>query len=69
MNTQVTKYFRTWDLYAGVENITGFRQENPVLAADKPYGDHFDASMVWGPIDGRKWYVGLRFGISRPEND
>ena len=67
MNAQITKYFRTWNIYVGAENLTGYRQDNPVLAAENPYGEHFDASMVWGPVDGRKIYVGVRFGISRPD--
>ncbi len=67
LNAQITKYFKIWDIYAGVENLTDFRQDNPVLAADNPFGEHFDASMVWGPVDGRKFYIGIRFAISRPE--
>ena len=67
MNVQATKFFRTWNVYVGVENLTGFRQENPVLAADKPYGDHFDASLVWGPVDGRKVYIGVRWRLEKSE--
>ncbi len=67
MNAQLTKYFKTWNIYVGAENLTDFRQDNPVLAADKPFGEHFDASMIWGPVDGRKIYVGVRFGISRSD--
>lgn len=67
MNAQITKYFKTWNIYVGAENLTGFRQENPVLAADQPFGEFFDASLIWGPIDGRKIYAGLRFAIGREE--
>lgn len=67
MNAQITKYFRSWSIYFGAENLTGFRQENPVLAADQPFGEHFDASLLWGPIDGRKVYLGIRFAIEREE--
>ena len=67
MNAQITKYFKTWSIYLGAENLTGFRQENPVLAADQPFGEYFDASLLWGPIDGRKIYLGIRFAIEREE--
>ena len=43
---QVTKYFRTCSLYLGAENMTNFRQENPIVAWEEPYGPNFDASMV-----------------------
>jgi outer membrane receptor for ferrienterochelin and colicin len=63
LNAQVSKFFRRWDVYAGVENLTNFTQHDPVIAADDPFGLYFDASMVWGPIVGRKFYAGIRFRI------
>lgn len=65
MNTQVTKYFRTWSVYAGCENITNFTQKNPIIHPEDPWGSEFDASKVWGPIHGRKFYVGVRFALDR----
>lgn len=60
MNFQLTKLFRKFDVYAGVENLTGVTQENPIIYADDPYNQYFDASQIWGPISGAKFYVGLR---------
>ncbi len=65
INAQITKYFRTWDLYSGVENLTDFRQMHAVIAGDTPYGEHFDSSLIWGPLHGRKIYVGFRYRIER----
>jgi outer membrane receptor for ferrienterochelin and colicins len=65
MNAQITKLFRKFDTYIGVENITGFMQKNPIISPDTPYGPYFDASMVWGPITGRKIYFGIRIAISK----
>lgn len=42
-----------------------FRQEHPIIDPGKPFGGHFDASMVWGPITGRMICMGLRFSIER----
>ena len=64
-NAQITKYFRKWDIYAGVENIFNFTQKNPIIAADMPWGENFDSSLIWGPIHGRKFYVGIRYRIER----
>ncbi len=65
INTQVTKYFRTWNIYVGVENLGNFKQDNPIIAGDDPFGDNFDSSLIWGPINGRRFYFGLRFSIDR----
>lgn len=61
MNAQVTKYFRYWNIYLGSENLTNFKQLNPVEGAENPYGAGFDATNIWGPVVGRKVYIGVRF--------
>ncbi len=61
MNAQVTKYFRYWNIYFGSENLTNFKQLNPVEGAEKPYSEGFDASNIWGPVSGRRIYLGVRF--------
>ena len=63
LNAQVTHTFRNGvALYLGGENLTGFRQLNPIFAANNPFGPDFDAgSRVWGPVTGRMVYVGVRF--------
>ncbi len=65
MNTQITKYFRKWSVYIGSENLTNFKMEQPIRGASDPYGQDFDASMVWGPVHGRTIYGGIRFAIER----
>lgn len=65
MNAQVTKFFRNWSVYLGAENLTNKKQKNPIVASDSPYGPDFDATMVWGPTLGRKFYIGFRYNISK----
>ncbi|WP_430812604.1 MULTISPECIES: TonB-dependent receptor [unclassified Carboxylicivirga] len=65
MNAQITKYFRKWNVYVGVENIGNFKQDDPIIAGDDPFGEYFDNSLIWGPIVGRRLYFGLRFSIDR----
>ncbi|MDH6304140.1 outer membrane receptor for ferrienterochelin and colicins [Parabacteroides sp. PF5-5] len=65
VNAQITKYFRTWSIYVGAENLFDYTQDHPIIDAGNPRGDNFDASMVWGPIHGRTLYAGIRFNISR----
>jgi outer membrane receptor for ferrienterochelin and colicin len=63
LHAQVSKRFKWFELYAGGENLTDFRQENPILAPDDPFGPNFDASMVWGPLLGRRFYAGIRYTL------
>lgn len=62
---QITRNFKKWSVYGGTENIMDYRQQNPIVSANDPFGPHFDASMVWGPVDGRRIYFGLRYKIDR----
>ena len=65
VNAQITKYFRQWSVYIGGENLFDYTQDMPVIDAMNPRGDNFDSSMIYGPVHGRKLYVGVRFNIGR----
>lgn len=64
-NLQVTKFFKRWSMYGGIENIFNFKQKDPIIAVTQPFSKYFDSSQVWGPIDGRKFYLGIRFVIDK----
>jgi outer membrane receptor for ferrienterochelin and colicins len=63
IHAQVSRFYRKWSVYAGVENLTDFVQKDPIIASDDPFGNYFDSSMIWGPILGRKFYAGLRITL------
>lgn len=66
MNAQVSKTIgkkHPFELYLGGENLTNYYQKDAIIAADDPFGSHFDASLVWGPITGRQFYGGLRLKL------
>ena len=66
MNAQISKSLgkdKAFELYAGAENLTNYFQKNVILSADEPFGNYFDASMIWGPVSGRLLYAGFRFKI------
>lgn len=66
MNTQVSKTVgkkHPMDFYIGAENLGNYFQKEVIIAADQPFGNHFDASLVWGPITGRMFYAGWRYKI------
>ncbi len=72
---QITRKFKGFDVYVGAENILGYRQHHAIICADNPFGlndtidrmpmagEVFDASNVWGPLMGRKFYIGLRYTL------
>ena len=60
---QVTRKIGKFDLYAGCENIGDYRQHDPILHADDPFSAGFNSMNVWGPLMGRKFYIGLRFNL------
>jgi hypothetical protein len=53
------------EIYLGGENITNFKQLNPIIDSQNPFGQKFDATNVWGPIMGINIYGGFRFSIPR----
>ena len=63
LNGQITRYFDKWEIYIGGENLTNYRQENPIISSDDPFGDYFDSSIIWAPITGIKVFAGFRFKL------
>lgn len=61
LNAQITKWFRWGNIYIGGENLTNFKQNNPIIGYDDPWGPNFDATMIWGPVDGIMGYIGLKW--------
>lgn len=60
---QVTHKVGKFDIYLGCENILDYRQKNPILNADDPWSAGFNSSVIWGPLMGRKFYVGVRINF------
>ena len=65
LNAQITRFFRHWSIYAGGENITGFKQKNPIINADNPWSPNFDSTMIWGPLHGAIYYIGVRLNWNK----
>ena len=64
INSQITRVFsKKFEVYLGGENINNFKQDNPIIMASDPYSKDFDASIIYGPIFGSTYYMGLRFKI------
>jgi len=65
MNAQIAKVFsKNFEVYIGGENLTNYKQKNPILASDDPFGVNFDSTIVYAPILGSMYHIGLRFTIN-----
>ena len=61
---QVSKVFKNgWEIYMGGENLTNYKQQNPILNAQNPFSTNFDAALVYAPIMGTMIYAGFRYAI------
>lgn len=60
---QVTHKIGRAEVYAGCENITDYRQKDAIIAPDAPFSSEFNSMNVWGPLMGRKFYVGMRWNL------
>ena len=62
LHAQITKVFsEKFEIYLGGENIGSYKQDKPILG--DPFGTDFDTSIVYAPIHGSLFYLGLRFNI------
>ncbi len=61
MNAQITKKFRRWEIYIGGENLLNYKQKDPIISSDNPFGEYFDATVIYAPITGIMGYAGVRF--------
>ncbi len=64
LNAQITRNFRHWSIYLGGENLTNFRQPDAIVGAADPWGADFDATMVYGPLQGAMVYIGFRYNFT-----
>ena len=64
LDGQVTRRFKKFDWYIGVENALNYMQPNPIRGVENPFSDNFDAGMIWGPVMGRKWFTGIRLNMN-----
>ena len=63
LNVQLTREFRHCTLYVGGENLTGYRQPNPIINVANPWANTFEPTMIWGPVHGAMVYFGLRASL------
>ena len=43
--------------------MSNYKQLNPIIGIDDPFGIKFDSAQVYAPIFGRMIYFGLRWNL------
>lgn len=51
------------ELYVGAENAADYRQIDPIVSVNDPFGLSFDTTQVYAPVEGRMMYVGIRYNL------
>jgi outer membrane receptor for ferrienterochelin and colicins len=69
MHFQITYTKKLFDFYVGAENILNFIQKDAIIDSQNPFGNYFDASLIWGPMNGRNYYVGIRYAIAKKKKE
>ena len=55
-NSQLSTYF-------GVKNIFDYTQDSPLIDPENPFGDSFDTAYAYGPMQCRRFVLGIRYKI------
>ncbi|MFW6157533.1 MAG: TonB-dependent receptor [Balneolaceae bacterium] len=61
-NLRVGKSFTNGlELYASVKNLFNYVQKDPLVAPDRPFSNEFATDRVYGPLQGRRALLGLKY--------
>lgn len=52
-------------VYLGVRNMFDYVQPSALVHPRDPFSDDFDTAYVYGPLRGRSWVLGFRYGGAR----
>ncbi len=63
LNASINRFIKQFELYGGVENITNYAQHHAIIAFADPSSPYFDATQVYAPMYGRRFYLGFRFHL------
>jgi len=60
LNAQLSWRTPAFDIYLGAENIMNTLQNHVIISPDNPRSPYFEGSLVWGMLDNRMIYLGMR---------
>lgn len=51
--------------YISVQNLGNYTQKNPLIAPDRPFSDDFATDHVYGPLQTRRFLLGIRYQLEK----
>lgn len=63
LNAQITRNFRHFSIQVGGENLTNYKQKNPIIGYHTPWAQTFEPTLVYGPVQGAMGYVSIRVNL------
>lgn len=65
-NVQLNKKIGTrLEAYVAVKNLWDWTQDSPLIAPEDPFGPNFDTAYAWGPLQPRRYLLGLKFTVNQ----
>jgi outer membrane receptor for ferrienterochelin and colicins len=52
---------RGLEVWVALRNVFDYTQPAPLIGAEDPFGEAFDASYIYGPLQGRNGVIGVRY--------
>lgn len=69
LNVRVEKAFGKLAIYAGAMNLLDQQQERTMPLAFETTNRAVDGSLVWGPLEGREFFAGIRWTLGGEEHE
>ena len=63
LNPTEQSHNRHLTVSVGVKNLTNTSQPTPLLGSEDPFGEAFEASRIFGPVEGRRFMLRLTHGF------
>ncbi|MBL6658339.1 MAG: TonB-dependent receptor [Flavobacteriales bacterium] len=61
---QLKKIFsESFNVYVGVKNVFNYTQPSPLVDWKNPFGDNFDTSYAYGPLQSRRFLLGFSYKL------
>lgn len=65
-HVQITTHVsKSWKAVYGVKNLLNYTQPSPLIHPEAPFSDSFDTAYIYGPLQPRRFFVGLEWSISK----
>lgn len=64
-NLKLTKIFsERFEMFLTGKNLFDYIQGDAIIAPDQPFSDEFATDYVYGPLQGRRFMVGISYSIN-----